>query len=55
MLNKKNLKNRYNENTDLHDLYELIELGAEKEEIAKEFGISEKQVIDMMDEIHKDR
>ena len=29
-------------NVDLHDICELIEIGLDKEEISKEFGISKK-------------
>ena len=55
MFSKNILNNKYKDNRDLHDLYELIEVGAKKEEIAREFGISEKQVRNIIDEFHKDR
>ncbi|NMB27754.1 MAG: hypothetical protein GX987_06880 [Tissierellia bacterium] len=41
-------------NVDLHDIYELIELGLDKEEISKEFGISQKYVKKMMEDFYYD-
>lgn len=42
------------ENVDLHDIHELIEMGLNKEEIAKEFGISKKYVKKMIEDYYDD-
>ncbi|WP_236915222.1 hypothetical protein [Clostridium sp. Cult2] len=39
---------------DLHDIYDLIEMGLDKEEISKEFGISKKYIKKMIEEYYHD-
>lgn len=49
-----NIYRKDKKNVDLHDVYELIEMGLDKEEISKEFGISQKYVKKMMDDFYND-
>lgn len=42
------------QDVDLHDIHELIEMGLNKEEIAKEFGISKNYVKKIMDDYFHD-
>ncbi len=47
-------KKKYNKkNVDLHDIHELIEMGLEEEEIAKDFGVSSKYIRKLKNEINK--
>ncbi|CCQ93584.1 hypothetical protein CULT_1400015 [[Clostridium] ultunense Esp] len=39
---------------DLHDIYDLIEMGLDKEEISKEFGISKKYIKKMIEDYYED-
>ncbi|MBZ2173964.1 hypothetical protein K8M07_01680 [Schnuerera sp. xch1] len=39
---------------DLHEVHELIEMGLNKEEIAKEFGISTRYVKKVMQDYYDD-
>lgn len=39
---------------DLHDIHELIELGLDKEEISKEFGISQRYIKKMIEDFYYD-
>lgn len=42
------------EDVDLHDIHELIEMGLDKEEIAKELGISKEYVKKVIEEYYDD-
>mgnify|MGYP001946094654 FL=1 len=55
-MKKKGYLNYYNrkEDIDLRDIHELIEMGLNKEEIAKEFGISKKYVKKIIEDYYND-
>ena len=55
-MKKKGYLNYYNrkEEIDLRDIHELIEMGLNKEEIAKEFGISKKYVKKIIEDYYND-
>lgn len=48
------IRNEGKYGVDLHDIYELIEMGLDKEEISKEFGISKKYVKKMIEDYYED-
>ncbi|WP_236910044.1 hypothetical protein [Clostridium sp. Cult3] len=50
---KENYKRRKRA-VDLHDVHELIEMGLNREEISKEFGISKKYIQKMIDDYYDD-
>lgn len=55
-MKKKGYLSYYNhkEDIDLRDIHELIEMGLNKEEIAKEFGISKKYIKKMIEDYYND-
>ena len=48
------IRNKKDKAIDLHDVHDLIELGLDKEEISKEFGISKKYIKKMIEDYYQD-
>jgi len=44
--------NKLNNDIDLHDINELIEMGLDREEIAKELGISKKYIKKLIEDYY---
>ncbi|WP_416198127.1 MAG: Sigma70-r4 domain-containing protein [Sporanaerobacter sp.] len=54
MKKKSFFSNESRENIDIRDIDELIEMGLDMDEIAKELGISKKHVESLIKDIDKD-
>ena len=48
------VRSKGKKDVDLHDIYDLIEMGLDKEEISKEFGISKKYIKKMIEDYYED-